>query len=387
VALVFVLAVALAQTEPGCAACHAPERSAEAGASHALSASCIDCHGGDPKQSDKTLAHGAGFTGKIERRAVPALCSRCHSDARKMNPYGLPTDQLAQYQTSRHGESLAKGNLQVAVCSDCHGVHGILKARDPRSPVFPANVPSTCGKCHSDRQKMEKLGHPWDEESLYRGSVHGEMLLRKGDLAAPHCASCHGNHGAAPPGFGAVGHVCGKCHSPQLEFFEASPHAFYAKDGSFKGCIVCHANHRIVNSPQEIFGRCAPCHEKTDKEMTKFSALCDILAGVRRDFGRTGDRLARATRAGLFTDDEQLAFDQARTSLLQLSPLQHTLNEPKVGGLAKQAASQLGEIDHRLDRMERTEHLKKLALIPIWIFLGAMAWAFRVRNRRLETRN
>jgi hypothetical protein len=108
---------------------------------------------------------------------------------------------------------------------------------------------------------------------------------------------------------------------------------------------------------------------------------------VRRDFGRTGDRLARATRAGLFTDDEQVAFDQARTSLLQLSPLQHTLNEPKVGGLAKQAASQLGEIDRRLDRMERTEHLKKLALIPIWIFLGAMAWAFRVRGRRLETRN
>jgi len=387
VALAFVLVLALAQQGPGCAICHAPEQTADAGGAHALSASCVDCHGGDATQADKLLAHGKGFSGTIDRKAVPELCSRCHSDARRMNPYGLQTDQFAQYQTSRHGESLAKGNLQVAVCTDCHGVHGILRARDPRSPVYAANVPATCGRCHSDRSKMEKLGHPWNEESLYRSSVHGELLLQKGDLSAPHCATCHGNHGAAPPGFGAAIHVCGKCHSPQLQFFEASPHAFYAKDGSFKGCVACHANHRIVDSPKEIVGRCAPCHEKPDVEMTKFAVLVDLLAGVRKEFGKTGDRLAQATRAGLYTDDQQVALDQARTSLLQLAPLQHTLSEPKVSALAKQTASQLAEIDRSLDRMEQTERMKKIALLPLWIFLGAMAWAFHARGKQLESRN
>jgi hypothetical protein len=385
VGLVFVLVVALTAQGPGCATCHAPEQAAEVGSFHAPSASCVDCHGGDAKQTDKLLAHGPGYAGKIARSAVPALCSRCHSDARKMNAYGLPTDQFAQYQTSRHGESLAKGNLQVAICTDCHGVHGILRSRDPRSPTYPANVPATCGRCHSDRGKMEKLGHPWDEEALYRDSVHGELLLKKGDLSAPQCATCHGNHGAAPPGFGAVVHVCGKCHPSQAQFFEASPHAFYAKDGSFKGCIACHGNHRIVTSATEIVGRCAPCHEKPDAEMTKFAALRDVLAGIRGDFGKTGDRLARASRAGLFTDDEQLALDQARTSLLQLAPLQHTLSAPKVGELAKQTASQLAAIERNLDRMERTERTKKMALIPLWIFLGAMAWVFRARGKQFES--
>jgi hypothetical protein len=37
-----------------------------------------------------------------------------------------------------------------AVCTDCHGVHDILKADDPKSSVNPANLLATCQKCHPD---------------------------------------------------------------------------------------------------------------------------------------------------------------------------------------------------------------------------------------------
>ena len=36
-------------------------------------------------------------------------------------------------------------------------------------------------------------------------SVHGKALLEKGDLSAPTCNNCHGNHGAAPPQIGLGG--------------------------------------------------------------------------------------------------------------------------------------------------------------------------------------
>ena len=367
----------------GCATCHAPEREAESQGAHAKIISCVDCHGGNPKETDKERAHGPLMKSALARPALPALCGSCHADARRMNPFGIPTDQLAQYRTSKHGEAVAKGILQAAVCTDCHGVHGILKSKDPKSPVHPSRVPATCGRCHGNQELMQKLGHPWDVETEYRAGVHGQ-LLQKGDPAAPHCASCHGNHGAVPPGFSEVGRVCGKCHSNQLEFFEASPHAFYAKDGSFKGCVVCHANHRIVTAPPAIAGRCAPCHEGPDKEMKKFGDLCTRIADARRQFAGTEERLARATRSGFFTDDEQLALEKAKTSLLQLPPLQHTLREEKVAALTGTISADLGAVERQLDHLEQSERRKKIALIPIWGFLLGMAWIFRAKRKQLE---
>ncbi|MBI3854895.1 MAG: hypothetical protein HY293_04310 [Planctomycetes bacterium] len=385
--IALVLAAACApQQAAGCAGCHAAARDAELPGAHARVVSCVDCHGGNAKETDKDRAHGPNYKTALARPALPALCGTCHADTRRMNPFGIPTDQLAQYRTSRHGEALARGVLQAAVCTDCHGAHGILRARDPRSPVHASRVPATCGRCHGNRELMEKLGHSWTAETEYRAGVHGELLLGKGDPAAPHCATCHGNHGASPPGFAEVGRVCGKCHVKQVEMFETSPHAFYAKDGSFKGCVVCHANHRIVTSVPAMMGRCTPCHEAPDKEMKNFTLLEDFIARTRGDYARTSDRVAQAARAGRFTDDEQLALEKAKTSLLQLPPLQHALSQAKVAALAGTISSELGEVDLQLDRQERTERWKKLALIPIWVFLVGMAWLFRAKRRQIERR-
>ena len=43
------------------------------------------------------MSKAAGFRGKIERKDVPALCGRCHSDAAYMRQYNpsLRTDQFA----------------------------------------------------------------------------------------------------------------------------------------------------------------------------------------------------------------------------------------------------------------------------------------------------
>ena len=371
----------LAACLQSCAACHEKEHRAELGTVHAPS--CTDCHGGDPRAPEKERSH-AGFTGKIARPDVPALCARCHSEPRRMNPTGLPTDQLAQFLTSRHAEALGRGNFQAAVCIDCHGSHGIRRARDPQGPVHPSRVPATCGRCHSDPSLMGKTGHPADAESLYRKSVHGERLLGKGDPAAPHCASCHGNHGAVPPGYSEVGRVCGKCHAPEREFFEKSPHAFYTGDKGFKECVTCHGNHAIVRDAVGIGGRCAPCHEPGDKELVKWNALQGRVGSARERFRRTADRLAGLARAGFHEDDESLALEEARTSLVQLAPLQHTLSAEKVGAAAGALDAALGKIDGRLDGQERSERLKKLALVPVWAFLIFLAGLFWAKRREVE---
>jgi hypothetical protein len=378
--MTFVVLVALLAQTPTCGGCHEPEARLELQGAHAKSASCVDCHGGKPAEKDRDLAHSDGFTGKILRTRVPELCARCHSDVRRMNPYGLPTDQLAHYLTSRHGEALARGDTDVAVCIDCHGVHGIRRVRDPTGPVHPANVPTTCGRCHSDARLMAKHNLPATAESLYRASVHGE-LLAKGDAAAPQCATCHGNHGAVPPGFDQVTKVCGKCHVQPREYFEKSPHAFYAKDGSFKGCVVCHENHRILRSVPEMTGRCAPCHEENDPEIRKRNDLALILAGGRTEFHQVKERLEGFTRSGFHTDDEQALLEEAHTALLRLSPLQHTLDVTRVRGASDELASVVHRIDEQLDRKAAVLRVRTLALIPIWLFLGMLAWLLRMKRK------
>jgi len=231
---------------------------------------------------------------------------------------------------------------------------------------------------------MSKHDLPSTAESLYRASVHGQ-LLAKGDTGAPQCATCHGNHGAVPPGFDQVTKVCGKCHVSPRDYFEQSPHAFYAKDGSFKGCVVCHENHRILRSVPEMTGRCAPCHEEKDPEIRKRDEIAAILAGGRADFNRVKDRLDSFTRSGFHTDDEQAMLEEARTAHLLLAPLQHTLNAAKVTGASRDLTTIVRRIDQELDRKSATIRVRTLALIPIWLFLGGLSWLFWIKRKAVQS--
>ena len=128
-------------------------------------------------------------------------------------------DQAAEYATSVHGKQLATGDVRVPTCASCHGAHGIRLVNDAKSPVFPTNVATTCTACHASQTHMSgyKLANgsplPTNQLAEYQKSVHYAALTKGNDLSAPTCNDCHGNHGAAPPGVGAVANVCGTCHA------------------------------------------------------------------------------------------------------------------------------------------------------------------------------
>src|ERR1700751_1364743 len=230
-----VARTASAQNTNTCVMCHTafdpPLQVTEAQFSHDIHAqkglTCASCHGGDPTKADMSaMSKSAGFRGKIERSQVPALCARCHSDAAFMRQYNpsLRTDQFSQYQTSVHGKLFAKGDAKVAVCTDCHGVHDLRAPSDPASKVHPLNVASTCAHCHANTDYMKAYKIPTDQFANYTTSVHREAMTVRGDLSAPTCPTCHGNHGAAPPGVATVQNVCSTCHVFQAELYAKSPH-------------------------------------------------------------------------------------------------------------------------------------------------------------------
>ena len=278
--------------------------------------SCHDCHGGNPAMDMATDNAGAmnpdfasnPYTGRAERKDIPAFCGRCHSDPERMKRFrpDLRVDQEKEFATSHHGRGLAKGDENVATCIDCHGVHGIARAADPRSPVHPTRVAATCGRCHADAERMAGYEGPHgkplpvDQLEQWNASVHAAAMV-KGDLSAPTCNDCHGNHGATPPGIESLGRICGTCHGREAELYARSSKAAALQKkgvGQDTGCIACHGNHGLLRPTVAMLGPlpetpCAFCHEgavpeRDEAVRVRFEATRDALAAEAARKGLTG---------------------------------------------------------------------------------------------------
>jgi hypothetical protein len=253
---------------------------------------------------------------------------------RQYNP-SLRTDQFAQYLTSVHGKLRAKGDDKVAVCTDCHSVHDLRPARDTRSKVHPLNIAQTCARCHADAAYMKGYSIPTDQFAGYSASVHHEALAVRGDLSAPTCTTCHGNHGAAPPGVGAVQNVCSTCHVFQAQLFESSPHKAAFEAASLPGCVTCHSNHRIAHPSDAMLGTgpesvCTNCHTDGDPGYQAAAQIQEQLQRLDASVKTSDEILGRAESAGMEVNDAQLEQDQARDSLTKSRVAIHSFNTARV---------------------------------------------------------
>jgi predicted CXXCH cytochrome family protein len=299
---------------------------------------CSACHGGDPTKADpEAMSKRAGFRGKIERKQIPALCGKCHSDGAYMRQYNpsLRTDQLAQYQTSIHGKRLAKGDTNVAVCTDCHGLHGIRAIKDTRSSVHPTNVAQTCARCHADAAHMKPYSIPTNQFAEYSASVHHEALAVRGDLSAPTCTTCHGNHGAAPPGVANVQNVCANCHVFQAQLFEGSPHKAAFAAAGLPGCVSCHSNHRVARPSDKMLGTgaaavCTNCHTSGDAGYAVAGKLAENIGKLNAAADRSEEILDRAESSGMEVSQARSDQEQARDALTKARVSIHSSNANRV---------------------------------------------------------
>jgi cytochrome b subunit of formate dehydrogenase len=141
---------------------------------------CIDCHGAHDAR------HGFDSSSPVNKMRVQQVCGRCHET------------ESRQYDASVHGRALHKGNKDAPACTDCHGEHGILSPKDPRSPVSAANVSArVCSPCHASVKVTEKWNLPRNRTQTFADSYHG-LAARGGVVEVANCASCHGTHDILP---------------------------------------------------------------------------------------------------------------------------------------------------------------------------------------------
>lgn len=285
----------------------------------AANLTCAACHQG-----------GALPYAPIPRTAIALLCAKCHSDAAYMKGFDpqVRVDQYAQYQTSTHGKRMAAGETRVATCSDCHGAHGIRRARDSRAPIALLNVAQTCAKCHADPSRMAAFSRAPAPYADWSASVHAAALLKRGDTSAPTCSTCHGSHGATPPGVTQVANVCAQCHVREAELFRASPKKAIFDQINVPECIACHSNHRIAQPADTWVGLkdpavCATCHDETTKGAQTVMDIRRGLDDLNRTIGAGDVVLTRAERAGMLVDDGTGALREARDHQIHSRVLVH----------------------------------------------------------------
>lgn len=349
---------------------------------------CQSCHGGDPTQKDKDLAkaEGTGYIGVPDKKQIANKCGTCHSDVSVMNFYGIRTDQLAQYQTSVHGKKLFQdGDEHVAVCSDCHGYHDIVSVSETTSPVYPANIPNTCNSCHGNERIMTPYGLPTNILETYRESVHGKALFEKHDLSVAQCASCHGSHGAVPPGVREAGETCGKCHVNEKKYFLESVHAKHAEAKKFSECVSCHGNHGVRHATPELYKEaCQRCHAPGTAEAIQGESISRLFHAAEKNLAASGALVKQASIEGIFVEDEMSKLEEAKTHIISMAPVQHTLLIDQIKELYGRFEKAAQEIKDSIQKKRQNLKWRKIALIPLWIFVLIMAVTLHSKYKKLK---
>ncbi len=390
-----------AETKDSCVTCHSaldgplaqPPKDFASDVHHEAGLSCSDCHGGNPNDdSMDAMSAAKGFRGTPPKSKLPEFCGRCHSDGnymRRFNPK-LRTDQLTQYLTSVHGKRLKSGDAKVAACVDCHGVHNILAVSDSRAPVYPTNVAHTCARCHADSHLMADYKIPADQVARYEKSVHAKALA-DGDASAPTCTTCHGNHGASPPGVTSVANVCGTCHVFFVQMFQKSPHGAVFEKMGLPGCVQCHSNHEIVNPSDDWVGTgsksvCITCHAEGDAGYAAAQKISDDLAKVNKSQQRAEDILSTAERSGMEVSSARLELSHSNEAIIKARVAVHTLDPAEVGKLTSSGAEVSAKAYEAGVAALHERDLRRKGLGLSLIFIALAIGGLYLKIREIESR-
>ena len=255
---------------------------------------CHDCHGGNPGSLNFQQAHATEVDGAPSQvlpfkpqlsqstrtperlETLVQVCGKCHAQAAET------------YLVSVHGHGFQKSGLVVtAVCTDCHGSHGIFPVTDPRSTLHSDAVGATCAKCHrfiQERLQQSVHGRVATPTATTGGPESGDGAKRR-----PNCSDCHQGHDLPHPRSAAfrlgLPDRCGNCHADLSNSYTRSLHGELTDLGYLPAakCSDCHGSHDIlpVSEPASRLSTvnrrtaCAKCHPGANENFLDFDPHAD----------------------------------------------------------------------------------------------------------------
>ena len=385
-------------------------------------ATCVDCH------SVHNIRRKTNPDAPVYATHVAETCSRCHSDAKKMAPYGIATDQFARWRISVHAKAMfEKNDLTAPTCNDCHGNHGA-------TPPGVESVHFVCGNCHGREAELFRASGKmkgWAQHNEYLasggkcGDCHDDA---RGKLTMTHfsdCVTCHENHAVVRPSIAMIGMLpdvpCAFCHegSGALASLVAEPakkasHYREMRDALLASAaqqkltgdarfdwlvdqaqsLPTHRNrpefarlfekfrigktHYSIGGVKVAIRRCGDCHPASDSAKFYYNATQSLTSMIAR-----AERIQLAAhRGGVETRNARAELDGAIDNQIELETLVHTFGTPEVAkkqkeGLGHARAALLGA-QKSLDELG---YRRRGLLIALGIIIAVLvALAMKIRS-------
>ena len=302
------LAFAGSKFEPAHAAPHINQAAAPA-AQHVDNSACLACH--SRPDFNLTMSNGENLSLTINQEKFSQsvhgeneiACTNCHTDftgfphpeLKAASPRELATTYYTTCQQchakeynnaldSVHQRALAGGNLNAAVCTDCHNPHEQTRMTDKATgallPDARLIIPQTCAKCHNGIY------------DTYKYSVHGAALTDEGNLDVPTCIDCHGVHNIQDPTTAQFRNdtplLCARCHTNAalMKPYGLSTNVLNTYVSDFHGTTVTLFEKESPNLPTNK-PVCTDCHgvhdiSKVDNVQTGIALRNNLLVKCQR---------------------------------------------------------------------------------------------------------
>jgi hypothetical protein len=148
----------------------------------------------------------------------------------------------------------------------------------------------------------------------------------------------------------------------------------------------------IHPEPRELIATvmptCTECHDEPeeDESLQGLTTLLDEIANAELDYLETEAHLERVGQGVLLVDNQRFKLDDAKTMLIGLAPLQHTLDNDLVSKSVADLSEACDEIRAELTGLESALQTRRQALIPIWVFALVFSAALYAKYKQLKAR-
>ena len=130
------------------------------------------------------------------------------------------------------------------------------------------------------------------------------------------------------------------------------------------------------------------CHEELedDDSLPKLFELLDAISNAERLYASTGKRLNEVAQGVLLVNRQRFLFEDAKTHLIELATLQHTLDNEKVGAKVAELNAVCNQVKEELDALERNLLIRRRMLVPIWLFSLVFAGLCYAKYKQLKAK-
>ena len=216
--------------------------------------------------------------------------------------------------------------------------------------------------------------------------------MKRGDLSAPSCASCHGNHGAKPPQVESVSAVCGSCHVLFDQLYEKSVHkAVFSGAGGGGGCMVCHSNHAVhqpstamLAGPKAV---CSGCHDAGTAPAGTAAQMAGWLDGLDAALKQSETLLAGAEKSGMEVSEAQVRLIDGRENLVKARLALHSMKAADVQKPVDEGIA-IAKSTHKAGEFALHERdVRRMGLAVSVLLIGIAILAIRLLLRQMERKN